>query len=67
MPQVVAYLLQLAGALPQLIAAGKDAYAFWKEHSAKVDEMMAQNRPPTAEEWQVMNSAIAELRADLHS
>lgn len=66
-PQIVAYIVQYTGLIPQLLAAGKDIVAFWKEHSDKVDEMIEQNRKPTPDEWAVINAKVDELRAELHS
>jgi len=67
MPQVIAYILQVSGLIPQLLNAGRDIVAFWQEHSAKVDQMVEENRAPTAEEWAAVNATIDELRAELHS
>lgn len=67
MPAIVAYLMQISMALPQLMAAGKDVWAFWKKHTDKVEVMVAEDRNPTSEEWSELNATIDELREQLHS
>lgn len=60
---IAAYIAQFVGLLPQMIAAGRDIRAFWKEHRSKVDEMIEQERKPTPEEW----AALTKIRDEQHA
>jgi len=62
----IAYALQLLASLPQLIQAGIDVTALVMEGQAKLKEMQAQGREPTAGEWDDLNDRISALRGELH-
>jgi len=63
----LAYLLQLVAALPSLIQGGIDTYELVQNGVSKVKLMVAENRNPTDEEWEELNTSIASKRAELHS
>lgn len=62
----LAYAVQLLGALPALLAAGKQINDLLVQGHATLERMQAEGRDPTPAEWDDLNDAIAVLRQDLH-
>lgn len=65
--EILAFLLKAFEALPGLISAGVNIAAFVSETKTKVDDMQANDRAPTQQEWDDLNQKIADLRNRLHS
>lgn len=63
---VLAYVLQILAALPQLLAAGVEISAFVQKARDDVERMKDEGRDPTPQEWDALNAEIARLRAQLH-
>jgi len=64
----VAFAVKLAQeVLPLAIKGITSAIAAWKEGSARIAAMVAENRDPTDEEWDDLNTRCAALRQDLHT
>jgi hypothetical protein len=66
-PTAIAYAIELLGAIPNLIAAGRDIAALVSEGKFKLEQMQAEKRDPTPEEWDVLNAQIKSLRGELHA
>lgn len=57
------YAVQLLGALPKLLQAGKDVTGLIRNAQAMRDE----DRAPTDAEWAELNARIHSLQGRLHS
>lgn len=66
MVQVAAYALQILGALPQLLQAGRDVNSLVQTGTAALKVMQDEGREPSAQDWQELNDKIAALQAELH-
>jgi hypothetical protein len=65
---VIAYGMKLATELLPLIARGvAGALDAYNEGTARINEMVAEDRPPTPAEWDALNGRISALRRKLHS
>ena len=64
---ILAFVLKAFGSLPGLISAGVNIAAFVQETKTKVDDMQANDRAPTQQEWDDLNERIDNLRNRLHS
>lgn len=60
------YALGVIEQVPALIDAGQEVVSILNEANAKVREMVSQNRAPTPEEWDAVNSKIAEKLAAIN-
>jgi len=63
---VIAYALQFLNAVPQLIAAGQNVMNLVNHATTALQNMQAENRGPTAEEWAALDAQTDALRAKLH-
>lgn len=63
---VLSYTLAFLEQLPKLIEAGVEVKGLIQEHTAKVKAMRAEDRPPTEEEWALLNGQVERLRNELH-
>ena len=66
METTLAYIIQLLGVVPQLIGAGTNIVAQWQARVQSAQTMVTEQRDPTPEEWDALNSTIAALRTQLH-
>ena len=57
-PAVLAYVLAALQALPYVMQAGVSVEQFAASTVAALQQMQAQNRDPTPEEWQAQNSLL---------
>ena len=65
---IVVFATKLAQeVLPLAVKGISSAVALWNEGSAKIAEMVAEKRDPTAEEWGDLNARIGALQSDLHT
>lgn len=62
-----AYALSLLTELPSLISSGKQVIDLIQTGSTALKAMQAENREPTAAEWDALNAQIKALRDELHS
>lgn len=60
------YALALLDAIPRLLQAGADITSLITEHRTKIDQMVKEERDPTEEEWDSLNTEIETLRNRLH-
>jgi hypothetical protein len=61
-PSVALYCLQILNTLPGLIAAGQSAMGLINAGTVAIQNMVAENRNPTPEEW----AALDAIRDGLH-
>jgi hypothetical protein len=66
MPAALSFALQLLQVAPSLISAGQELAEMLEWGRGRVQEMADQNRDPTDEEWNELNSRTQELRRRLH-
>lgn len=66
-PQALMYAMQLLAQLPALIEGGHEVVGLVKDANDALKKMQSENRDPTPEEFEALNSKINELRAQLHS
>jgi hypothetical protein len=66
MENVLAYALQVLGALPQLLVAGQDVLDLVEQSNAKLEAMQDAGRDPTPAEWKELDDMIDELQILLH-
>lgn len=65
---VVVFATKLAQeVLPLAIQGVSSAVALWKSGSAKIEQMVSEERDPTPEEWDELNAGISALQSDLHT
>lgn len=62
-----AFALQLLTILPSLLNASLQVQGIIQATSAKLQKMQEEKRDPTQAEWDELNAAIDELRAQLHA
>lgn len=62
---IVPFAIQLLEALPGLIASGEQALAVIAAHTAALKAMVAENRSPTQDEWNALNSVVSGFEAQL--
>jgi hypothetical protein len=62
---IIPFVLQLLDALPGLINAGEEAAATIAAHRAALQQMFAEQRSPTQDEWNALNAEINSLQAQL--
>lgn len=65
MGDALKYAMQLLGTLPQLISAGVEITGVIQRGRQALAAMQAENRAPTAQEWDELNAEIARLRGQL--
>lgn len=63
----IGFAIQLLTALPSLVKAGMDITALVQDSTAKLNQMQAEKRDPTPEEWDDLNAKIKALREELHA
>lgn len=61
------FALQLLQALPQLVQAGVDVTSAITRGREQLEAMRAENRAPSAAEWDELNERIRGLRSQLHA
>lgn len=66
-PGAITFALQLLAQLPGLIAAGAQVVELVNQTRERLEDMQANNREPTAQEWEELNQRIDSLRQQLHS
>jgi hypothetical protein len=66
-PTVIGYALQLLTQVVPLIAQSVNAKAAYEHGTAKLQQMVAENRDPTPAEWDEANAKTEELRKLLHA
>lgn len=66
MPQAVMFAIQALTALPGLVKAGIDITNMVTEATSKLELMQKEKRDPTVDEWNALNTQIANLRNQLH-
>ncbi len=66
-PAVLMYMLQVLNAIPALIASGESVMGLVNKTTVAIQNMQAENRNPTDEEWADLHKEIDTLRAQLHS
>lgn len=59
--------LQLLQSLPALISAGVEVKGLIETQSAKLTDMVANSRDPSAQDWADLNAQIFALRGQLHA
>ena len=59
--------LQALSVVPQLVSAGAEVVNLTMDTITALEKMQAEKREPTPEEWEAINTRIAELRARLHA
>lgn len=59
------FVLAALKAVPALIAAGADAWSHVSAANAAVAKMQAENRGPSAAEWQALHETIDRLLGEL--
>jgi hypothetical protein len=62
---IIPFALQLLTSLPGLIASGEQGIALIEAHTAALKAMVAENRSPTQDEWDALNSVLGGLEAQL--
>lgn len=59
----ISFAITVLNMLPSLISTGKDIVKFIEESNTALKAMQAEGRNPTDEEWDTLNKAIEDLRA----
>jgi hypothetical protein len=66
-PAIALYLLQALQLLPVLISTGQNLMGFINKTQTNVNNMIAEKRDPTDQEWADLNATITDLRTQLHA
>jgi hypothetical protein len=66
-PAVLLYAIQILQAIPQLLAAGQSVMGSVNQGTTALQNMLAEKRDPTPEEWAALDAQIDSLRAQLHA
>lgn len=61
------FAISLLSKLPSLIQAGVDIMAVVNQGREQLQDMQAQNRGPTAEEWETLDASVNQHLGDLNS
>lgn len=62
MPLAFSFAVQVLSQLPALIAAGIDVVDLIKSTNSSLQKMKDENREPTDQEWDDLNSMIESMR-----
>jgi hypothetical protein len=66
-PGIRSFIESLTSQIPDLVAAGTDIQSFVNNEMERVRTMIAENRDPTQEEWDAMNSVVDDEMAKLNA
>lgn len=64
---ILAFLVKAMETIPGLFSAGMDIAAFVQKTTGQVQDMQANNRAPTQQEWDELDAQAKSLQGRLHS